>query len=110
MKKNHRSILDTAFCSILSAAMFFSLGVTSMAEEGNAEEQPGTEVTETVEAPLPEPEPAPEVTEEEATPAEEAAPQNTVAAPVFGSGEKGQLESDKKGRFWSGRKGHCAVG
>ena len=82
MKKNHRSILDTAFCSILSAAMFFSLGVTSMAEEGNAEEQPGKEVTETVEAPLPEPEPAPEVTEEEATPAEEAAPQNTVAAPV----------------------------
>lgn len=76
MKKNHRSILDTAFCSILSAAMFFSLGVNSMAEEGNAEEQPGTEVTETVEAPLPEPEPAPEVTEEE------AAPQNTVAAPV----------------------------
>ena len=71
MKKNHRSILDTAFCSILSAAMFFSLGVTSMAEEGNAEEQPGTEITETVEAPLPEPEPAPEVTEEEATPAEE---------------------------------------
>ncbi len=57
MKKHHRSILDTAFCSILSAAMFFSLGVTSMAEEGNAEEQPGTEVTETVEAPLPEPEP-----------------------------------------------------
>ncbi|WP_102341893.1 MBG domain-containing protein [Galactobacillus timonensis] len=53
-----------------------------MAEEGNAEEQPGTEVTETVEAPLPEPEPAPEVTEEEATPAEEAAPQETVAAPV----------------------------
>ena len=82
MKKNHRSILDTAFCSILSAAMFFSLGVTSMAEEGNAEEQPGTEVTETVEAPLPEPEPAPEVTEEEATPAEEAAPQETVTAPV----------------------------
>lgn len=82
MKKNHRSILDTAFCSILSAAMFFSLGVTSMAEEGNAEEQPGTEVTETVEAPLPEPEPAPVVTEEEATPAEEAAPQETVAAPV----------------------------
>ena len=29
---------------------------------------------------------------------------------VFGSGEKGQLESDKKGRFGSGRKGHCAVG
>ena len=82
MKKNHRSILDTAFCSILSAAMFFSLGVNSMAEEGNVEEEPGTEVTETVEAPLPEPEPAPEVTEEEATPAEEAAPQETVAAPV----------------------------
>ncbi|MDY6283157.1 MAG: MBG domain-containing protein [Erysipelotrichaceae bacterium] len=82
MKKNHRSILDTAFCSILSAAMFFSLGVTSMAEEGNAEEQPGTEITETVEAPLPEPEPAPVVTEEEATPAEEAAPQETVTAPV----------------------------
>jgi uncharacterized repeat protein (TIGR02543 family) len=62
--------------------MFFSLGVTSMAEEGNAEEQPGTEVTETVEAPLPEPEPAPVVTEEKATPAEEAAPQETVTAPV----------------------------
>lgn len=29
---------------------------------------------------------------------------------LFGSGENGQLESDKKGRFGSGRKGHCAVG
>ena len=89
MKKNHRSIRDTAFCSILSVAMFFSLGVNSIAEESGdpSAAQPGTEVTETVEDPSPEPEPAPEVPAEAAAVTEpeqapEATPEVTEEVPV----------------------------
>ncbi len=89
MKKNHRSIRDTAFCSILSVAMFFSLGVNSIAEESGdpSAAQPGTEVTETVEDPSPEPEPAPEVPAEAAAvtepePAPEATPEVTEEVPA----------------------------
>ncbi|MDD6599252.1 MAG: InlB B-repeat-containing protein, partial [Galactobacillus timonensis] len=89
MKKNHRSIRDTAFCSILSVAMFFSLGVNSIAEESGdpSAAQPGTEVTETVENPSPEPEPAPEVPAEAAAvtepePAPEATPEVTEEVPA----------------------------
>ena len=89
MKKNHRSIRDTAFCSILSVAMFFSLGVNSIAEESGdpSAAQPGTEVTETVEDPSPEPEPAPEMPAEAAAatepePAPEATPEVTEEVPA----------------------------
>ncbi len=85
MKRIRKNFLEIGLNTILTAAMFCSLGINAVAEdEGTpAATDAPAEVTETVEAPLPEPEPEPEVVEE--TPAAEETVESAVeetAAPA----------------------------